>query len=546
MKDCVLIVGAGPTGLTAALELSRFGIPFRIIDKLPSPPTTSRAIGVQARTLELFQQRGLAEDLVARGHPIKGASVHGDGKHLFRFEFTGIGSRFNYVLALAQTEMERMLAQVIESRGAKVERGVELVAFSQDPSSHEPNPIEAVLRHADGRLEDLRAAWLIAADGAHSLVRATLDLPFKGKTIDAEFVLGDIHVTGDLSREDASLFLSAHGLMALFPLGDNRFRMVASIPVPQANAPTPDLDQLQRIYEERSCIPATFSDLTWSSVFRISSRMVAQLRRGRILLGGDAANVHSPVGAQGMNAGIQDMFNLCWKLALVIKGRAPSAMLDTYEFERLPVMRSILSRSEYLTRFATAQDPLLRSLFDNIGPWIGSVHFVQDNAGATFSQLGFEYRSSALSEQHAHRASVHAGDRMPDLAWRDHDGAEGGRALLDLLDPARFTLVSAGAPLPGLRERFAPWADLVRVVEIEAPTDAALGERFTKALSDALFLVRPDGYVAATADRSEPENIEGYLHEWLAPEAEPAHEPAYTIPMPPQPNPPSRGSSASA
>lgn len=544
MKDCVLVAGAGPTGLTAAVELGRFGIPLRIIDKQPEAPTTSRAIGVQARTLELLAQRGLSEGLVSRGHPVQGLSVHGDGKHLFRLDFSGIESRFNYVLVLPQTEMEKALARAVEAQGGEIERGVELVAFSQLPSSHDPNPVETVLRHADGKLEEFRASWLIAADGAHSLVRATLDLPFKGKTIDAEFVLGDMRVDGDLSPSDAHLFLSARGLMGIFPFGDGRFRLVASVPPGKGEKPPADLGELQRIYDQRAYIPAAFSDLTWSSDFRINSRMVAQLRCGRILLGGDAANIHSPAGAQGMNAGIQDMFNLCWKLALVIHSRAPSSLLDSYESERLPVMRSILNRSEYLTRFASAQDPLLRSLFDNIGPWIGSAHFVQDNAGTTFSQLGFEYRSSPLSEQHARRAAVHAGDRMPDLLVRLREQETDG-SLLDQIDPTGFTLVSAGPPHVDLRERFAPWADLVRVVEIEAPGDAANDERFTKALSDALFLVRPDGYVAATADRTEPENIEGYLHDWLAPTAEQAREPAYATSMPPT-SPSSRGSSASA
>jgi 2-polyprenyl-6-methoxyphenol hydroxylase-like FAD-dependent oxidoreductase len=549
MKNCVLVVGAGPTGLTAALELSRFDIPVRIIDVQPEPSKTSRAIGVQARTLELFAQRGIAEELVARGHPVQGGNIYGDGKHLFRLDFSGIESRFNYALVLPQTEIENALTRRIEQQGGAIERGVELVAFSQEPSSHDPNPVEAVLRHADGRLEEMRTSWLIAADGAHSLVRRTLDLPFEGKAMDAEFVLGDMRVEGALAASDFHIFSSAHGMMGMFPYGDGRFRIVASTPVTQSTQPmpAPNLDQLQRIYDQRAYIPATFSDLTWSSSFRINSRMVGQLKLGRVLLGGDAANVHSPAGAQGMNAGIQDMINLSWKLALVIKGRTPSTILDTYEAERLPVMRSILTHSEYLTRLVGAQDPIVRSLIGHFGPWIGNAHFVQENASAQFSQLAVEYRSSPLSEQHARSTSLHAGDRVPDFVARVRNGDGNATSLLDLLDPWLFTLLSAGPPRADTAQRFAPWSDMVRVVEIEAPAEGPHRDKFTKALADALFLVRPDGYVAATADRSEPEYIEGFLREWLSPATVQDNEPRQEeLPLPPdEPMPFVRGSSAS-
>src|SRR5271157_3230117 len=313
MLDRVLIVGAGPTGLTAALELSRLGISVRIIDKQAAPPTTSRAVGVQARTLELLELRGLADEMVRLGNPGLAASFYGRGKRVFRLDFTRIDSRYHYLLFISQAETERILRTAVEKQGVRIERGVELVGLAQDVLSHDPNPVRVVLRHADGRLEQAQAPWLISAEGAHSTVRASLDLPFEGKTRDEQYALGDLHIDGELAETDLHIFSSAHGFLGLFPMGNRRFRLMASTPLGKDTAPA--LAELQAIYDQRSQIPARFRDMSWSSWFRINSRMVARLKVGRLLLGGDAAHIHSPAGAQGMNAGIQDMINLAWKLA---------------------------------------------------------------------------------------------------------------------------------------------------------------------------------------------------------------------------------------
>ncbi len=208
MPDRVLIVGAGPTGLTAALELSRLGIPVRIIEKQAAPPTTSRAVGVQARTLELLEQRGLSEDMVRLGNPGFAACVYGGGKRVFRLDFTRIDSRYHYLLFISQAETERILRTAIEKQGVVIERGVELVGLAQDVLSHDPNPVKVVLRHADGRLEQARAPRLISAEGAHSTVRSTLDLQFEGKTRDEQYALGDLHIDGELVETDFHIFSS--------------------------------------------------------------------------------------------------------------------------------------------------------------------------------------------------------------------------------------------------------------------------------------------------------------------------------------------------
>jgi 2-polyprenyl-6-methoxyphenol hydroxylase-like FAD-dependent oxidoreductase len=235
-------------GSTAALELSRFGVPVRIVDKLAEPATTSRAIGVQARTLELLNQRGLAEEMVRLGNPASGGCVYGNGARLFRLDFSGIESRFPYILMLSQAETERILTEAIARQGVTIERGVELVALSEDVLSHDASPVKAVLRYADKRLELAAAPWLISAEGAHSTVRTTLDLQFEGKTLPDDYALGDLHLAGDLPPTDFHIFSSEHGFLALFPLGAAHFRLIASHSSKEPNKDAPPAWRTCRLF----------------------------------------------------------------------------------------------------------------------------------------------------------------------------------------------------------------------------------------------------------------------------------------------------------
>src|SRR5258707_2233466 len=293
MLDRVLIVGAGPTGLTAALELSRLGIPVRIIDKQAAPATTSRAVGVQARTLELLELRGLADEMVRLGNPGLAASFYGGGKRVFRLDFTRIDSRYHYLLFISQAETERILRTAVEKQGVRIERSVELGGLAQDVLSHDPNPVRVVLRHGDGRLEQAQAPWLISAEGGHSTVRATLDLPFVGKTRDEQYALGDLHIDGELAESELHIFSSADGFLGLFPMGNRRWRLMASNPLSRASKDTaPALAELQAIYDQRSRIPARLRDMSWSSWFRIISRLVSLLQDGILLISGSASHIH--------------------------------------------------------------------------------------------------------------------------------------------------------------------------------------------------------------------------------------------------------------
>jgi 2-polyprenyl-6-methoxyphenol hydroxylase-like FAD-dependent oxidoreductase len=408
----VLIAGGGPTGLTAALELRRFGIPVRIVDEKEGPEGTSRAVGIQARTLEELELRGLAGELVRIGQHATGGNIYGEGKLLVHVDFTKIASSYNFLLFLSQNETDRVLRQALEAEGSAVEWGVKMIAFGQEPSG-----ITATLEHSDGSTENVRPAYVIDAEGAHSIIRSTLGLQFKGKTLEESFILGDVHLSGDLPNSNFHIFSSELGFLGLFPMGGSHFRLVAGNPVNIAQTDAPTLEELQAIYDQRSHIPARLHQLTWSSFFHINSRMVKTLRAGRIFLAGDAAHIHSPAGAQGMNTGIQDAINLGWKLALVMRGIAPDALLDTYEQDRLPVMRSIVSRTEGLTDVIGGHS-ILRNFFIHFAPFIANADFVQENATAQISQIALNYRNSPLSDDLFGDGNLTAGDRMPDLIIR--------------------------------------------------------------------------------------------------------------------------------
>ncbi len=519
--DPVLIVGAGPTGLTAAMELSRLGVPVRLVDRREAPATTSRAIGVQARTLEMLDQRGLAEELVRLGNPGRFGSVYGGGKRVFHLDFGHIDSRFPYLLFVSQAETERVLRDACAAQGVVPEWGTELVGIGQDAHAHGHSPVSAVLKHRDGGLERVAAPWLIGADGAHSLVRTTLDLPYEGHTREERYALGDLLIDGDLPDSDFHIFSSEHGFMGLFPIGGNHFRLIASNPLsPPGKDAEPSLGELQAIYDGRSHIPARFHDLTWSSWFAINSRMVSRLKVGRLFIGGDAAHIHSPAGAQGMNTGIQDMLNLCWKLARVVRGEAPPDLLATYEADRLPVMRNVLSRTDSLTTTIGTGNPVVRALFDHLGPWLVGMDGVQAAATANMSQVALGYRDSPLSESHGHPGSLRAGDRLPDVPLRLRaDGGWTETSLHRALDPSRPTLVVAtpdGASCPDdVRAAASPGL----LAEVAPPTDQD-PSRFEAAFgrSGSAVLVRPDGYAGLTSPLGKAaEAVAAYRARWFEP-----------------------------
>ena len=508
----ILIVGAGPTGLTAAMELSRMGVPVRLIDKWAAPSTTSRALAVQARTLELLAQRGLADEMLRRGNIGHATTLYGNGKQLAKVNLSEIESRYNYILLLAQSETEELLREQVQRQGVAVEWSTELIGFGQDEAG-----VRAVLRHPDGRLEELALAYLISAEGAHSSVRHTLNMPFPGKSMPQHYALADLHLDGDIPDDELSIFLSDKGFLAVFPMKDRNFRFIALDPAThEAAASDPKLEDLQHLYDSVSHIPVRLRDMNWSSRFNVNSRMVDHLQAGRVFLGGDAAHIHSPAGGQGMNTGIQDMINLCWKLALVWHGQATPALLATYGQDRLPVIRGVVNTTEKATNAFNSASPLVYQLLTYALPVLLSSHFVQHLGAGVLSQTHANYRDSDLSQTQHAGGKLHGGDRVPDLDVLANE-AGSPATLYSLLNPSRFTLLlTSNVSLPAdWQEQLRPWQSLLSVQSIAAATGAA--EVFGTALGHepALLLVRPDTYLALVAGADGWLTLLAWLGRWL-------------------------------
>jgi 2-polyprenyl-6-methoxyphenol hydroxylase-like FAD-dependent oxidoreductase len=482
----VLIVGAGPTGLTAAMELSRLGVDVRIVDRAPERSLTSRALGIQARTVELLRVRGVGDELLRLGNPARATALYANGEKLAEIELHRMSSEFNYILLLAQSETERLLTEQLNRQGVKVDRGVELVAVAQ-----RPDHVAVQLRSGDGCEETVTAPYLIAADGSHSAIRKALGLPFEGRSLTHNYVLGDLHLAGEIPENQLSIFLARNGFLAVFPMGDGRFRFMATDPEGiTGDTGDPTLEDIQRLYDRTVHLPARLYNLNWSSRFRINSRHMTTLRSGRVFFGGDAAHVHSPAGGQGMNAGIQDMINLSWKMAMVMAGRARPELLDTYESDRLPVIRDLVRMTERATTVFNSTNPLLHAAVMRLAPIALGRSAVQDKAAPRLGQIAATYRDCPIAKGGGRFGSLRAGDRVPDLPICD-------TRLYDLLDLSKLTLfVTDCAAIDGR------WDDLlaVRHVPLDRP---------------GWMLVRPDGYLAAGGGPGERKTLQRWLDRWL-------------------------------
>ena len=478
----VLVVGAGPVGLTMAAELARYGVQVRIIDRSPHATETSKALVVWSRTLELMDRMGCTGAFLDAGLRAKGATFRAGGRELAHTELADISSPYNFACMIPQRDTERLLTRHLASFGVAVERRVELVRF-------EPGPEGAAcrLKHPDGREEVLDVPWLIGCDGAHSTVRHGLGLAFEGYATDDDWLLADVRFIGEGSppADRIGIFLHADGPLVTFPMPGGRSRVVATAGKadPDHPRPEPTLAEVQGLIDARAGGTFQATDPVWLSNFRINERKVGEYRRGRVFLAGDAAHVHSPAGGQGMNTGMQDAINLAWKLAMVAQGRAAPSLLDSYTPERSAVGDLVLRNAGRMTDMATLANPAAQRLRNAALHVLLGFHAVQDRMAAAMSETDIAYPRSPLS--HGRRAGMRFG---PDAYAGPPPGI--GR------EP-RFVL-------------FTDDRDEGRALSARHP---ALLEAEPRVSPDpnSLLLVRPDGYVGFAGPRGDWDGAQAYL-----------------------------------
>ncbi|MFD6885745.1 FAD-dependent monooxygenase [Streptomyces sp. NPDC059957] len=553
----VLIVGAGPVGLSAAAELRRHGVRCRIVDRLPARLPYAKAVGIQPRTLEIWDRMGLARTVMEAAVPLRGQLIYVNGTERARIELMlppEVPYRF---AALPQYETERILEEHLAALGTVIERGTELLSFTQDGEGdgNGDGPgggVTSLLRTASGGEEELRTRYLIGCDGAHSTVRKGLGLSYEGGAFTEEYMLADVVSDWDLPEgyglrsTHQGADGSADDVLVCIPLpGRGRYRMSMLVPPELSAQPAsgpaggsaggpgagdgvqhgleggrvPELSHIQAVVDRLAPAPATVSGMRWSSVFRISHRIVDRYGDGRVFVAGDAAHIHPPTGAQGMNTGIQDACNLAWKLALTLRGSAGPALLASYDAERRPVGEEVVGRTVRHATQGMEDEPddvrtvLLREAQLLVGyregPLAGSPfgpadapqpgERAPDCSGLTLPLASYPSRlldvlrgrvghvvilygadGAALAE--AAEQAVTAGSALAE-GGADGSGSPGPPTLALLAVLAREAALDAAAGLPvavpGYRDAAGEFA---RLYGADGPTG---------------FLVRPDGYLGA-------------------------------------------------
>lgn len=551
----VIVVGAGPTGLTIAAELYRHGVACRVVDASDGPTTESRAFSVQPRTLEVYEDMGLLDEVLAGGARVFGLSAWVGDERIVHVTFDELDAPYPFVLSIPQSETERLLEAHLERLGGKVERGVTLTDLSQDDDR-----VAIELSHADGRSESAFCGWLLGCDGARSAVRKAIGQEFSGDCYEEQLFMVDAALDWAHHHDEVNVFLHEEGTLAAFPLpgGDDRYRIVATPPAGSQEV-EPTLEWFQELITRRAAeAEPTLSDPVWLHSLHIHHRLVDAYRTGQVFLVGDAAHVHSPVGGQNMNTGIQDAYNLAWKLALVIQRRGLKSLLDSYHLERRPIAEQVRGDTDFATKAVMLRHPVGQALRNEIGKVLAGLEVVQRRVTRQVGQLTFSYRRSPIvgeerssiltanlgASRYSEAPNVRdwidfgaaplPGDRAPDARAQ----AEGQTTrVFDLLRGTHHTLLlfDGGAPTKegyeNLRdiarrvsqvygERIKPWIvvphaeqpeplceDCEVVLDPEGEVHSTYG-----AGAECLYLIRPDGYVGFRAQPASESALYTYLH----------------------------------
>jgi 2-polyprenyl-6-methoxyphenol hydroxylase-like FAD-dependent oxidoreductase len=498
----ILIVGAGPTGLVMAIWLTKLGVRVRIVDKLAEPGTTSRALAVQGRTLEFYQQVGLAETIVERGHKVSALNLWVKRERAARVPLLDMGqglTSFSYPIIFPQDEHERLLIANLAELGVQVERRLELTGFEDNGQR-----VLATLRKSDGSEERSSYGYLAGCDGARSKVREVLNIGFPGGTYDHLFYVADVEAEGPPMNGELHVDLDEADFLAVFPLKEaGRARLIGSVSDDAAK----DHEHLRfEDVRDRAIrnLRVEVTRVNWFSTYRVHHRVALRFRVGRAFLLGDSAHIHSPIGGQGMNTGIGDAVNLAWKLAAALKAPPNITLLDTYEPERIAFAGRLVATTDRVFSGVINPSAMARfvrsAVIPSLAPPLFRVPLMRRLAFRTVSQIAVNYRRSPLSAGKA--GKVHGGDRLPWVRVNIPGGDTDNHTPLRSLGWQFHVYGEISAHLKSLcidhdiPVHVFPWQpDMLR----------------TGLQRDAVYLVRPDGYVALANAESDEAAIKAYL-----------------------------------
>ncbi len=521
----ILIVGAGPTGLFAGIELLRRGIPCRLVDKEVAPLEHSRAVAIQARTLEIFEEVGLLDDFLHVGKKIHGLqAIFSNDRHR-RIDFGNIPSRYPFILSVDQSETEKILTKAFKELGGTIEREMELLHFHPQEKG-----IKAILlNHKTSHEETVVASYLLAADGAHSTIRKQFNLRFEGRSLPQTFSLADAKIDWKYPHDSALSFLTSPRPFVAFPLKESRmWRLVFLLDRCQdpkkisrrsvernhgqiTTLENPSKEEIEKLIHDFADPHSMVEETSWTANFHVNSRLTPAYRVGSVFLMGDAAHIHSPVGGQGMNTGIQDAYNLIWKLDLVRSKKIGERILDSYHIERHAVAKNLLKATEGASKMMLFSSALLRWLRNRILCSIMSFKEVTVKMAQLISEVAIHYESSPwISRNHPFDEGPKAGYRAPDICLSKVDN----QWLSDLWKNTLcynlliFEEAPSNQTQVELTKYLSQHADLIRIHHILFESAASAYPK------DSIYLIRPDGYIAFVGNLTQIKKLSLLIASW--------------------------------
>jgi len=488
MNSNVLIAGAGPVGLAMAADLARYGVSVRLVEKSPERTDKSKALVLWSRTLELMDRMDCTAPFLTRGKKVIAVNVTAGKEPITRVTVDEVKTPHPYALMMPQCDTEELLGDFVTSLGVKIERNIELTDFVASADG-----VTSILRHLDGSEETFESGWLIGSDGAHSTVRHKLGMEFSGETMPSSWVIADIHLSNVPNPEEILISWHAQGILAVFPILGSRYRVIADSGLVDAavSPANPTMEDVQAILDARGPGGITASAPIWLTRFTINERKVSNYRSGRVFVMGDAAHIHSPAGGQGMNTGIQDAFNLAWKLAMVTRGFGDEGtLLGSYSAERSPIEDDVLKGAGRITEVALMRGDFKQAVRNRITSFVFGLSPVKKKMADVLTEVSIGYPESPLNGGGEYAgAGPKEGERAP---------INVDNPCVGVGDTPRFALYADGGDGRG-SALIAKYSDLL---------EPNLREPFERG---GLWLVRPDGYVSLATPHDRWGEIERYL-----------------------------------